>query len=70
MTEDRRAVLLRLPGGAMWQMRGAGASISIDESVYAGDGVTRRRTSQVALTGPIEDSTTVKWAFKLLPKGN
>ena len=70
MTEDRRAVLLRLPSGAMWQMRGAGASISIDESVYAGDGVTRRRTSQVALTGPIEDSTTVKWAFKLLPKGN
>ena len=70
MTEDRRAVLLRLPSGAIWQMRGAGASISIDESVYAGDGVTRRRTSQVALTGPIEDSTTVKWAFKLLPKGN
>ena len=70
MTEDRRAVLLRLPSGAVWQMRGAGASISIDESVYAGDGVTRRRTSQVALTGPIEDSTTVKWAFKLLPKGN
>ena len=70
MTEDRRAVLLRLASGAMWQMRGAGASISIDESVYAGDGATRRRTSQVALTGPIEDATTVKWALKLLPKGS
>ena len=70
MTEDRRAVLLRLPSGAIWQMRGAGASISIDESVYAGDGVTRRRSSQIALTGPIEDTTTVKWAIKLLPKGH
>ena len=70
MTEDRRAILLRLPSGAVWQMRAAGASVSIDESVYAGDGANRRRTSQVALTGPIEDTTTVKWAFKLLPKGN
>ena len=69
MTEDRRAVLLRLPSGAIWQVRAAGASMSIDESVYAGDGVTRRRTSQVALTGPIEDAITVKWALKLLPKG-
>ena len=69
MTEDRRAALLRLPGGAMWQMRAAGASMSIDESVYAGDGATRRRTSQIALTGPIEDAITVKWAFKFLPKG-
>ena len=69
MTDDRRAVLLRLPSGAMWQMRAAGASVSVDESVYAGDGATRRRTSQVALTGPIEDTTTVKWALRLLPKG-
>ena len=70
MTEDRKAVLLRLSSGAVWQMRAAGASMSIDESVYAADGATRRRTSQVALIGPIEDTTTVKWALKLLPKGN
>ena len=70
MTEDRRAALLRLPSGAMWQVRAAGASMSIDESIYAGDGATRRRTSQVALTGPIEDAITVKWAFKFLPKGH
>ena len=68
MTEDRRAALLRLPSGAMWQMRAAGASMSIDESVYAGDGASRRRTSQIALTGPIEDAITVKWAFKFMPK--
>lgn len=70
MTEDRRAALLRLQSGAVWQMRAAGASMSIDESVYAGDGATRRRTSQITLIGPVEDTTTVKWAFKLLPKGN
>ena len=68
MTEDRRAVLLRQQGGSVWQMRAVGASIGIDESVYAGDGATRRRTSQVTLIGPIEDTTTVKWALKLLPK--
>ena len=70
MTEDRKAVLLRLQSGAVWQMRAAGASMSIDESVYAGDGASRRRTSQIALIGPLEDTTTVKWALKLLPQGN
>ena len=70
MTEDRRAVLLRLASGAVWQMRAAGASLGIDESIYAGDGATRRRTSQIALIGPIEEATTVKWAFRLLPKGS
>ena len=69
MTEDHRAVLLRLPSGGMWQMRASGASISIDESIYSSDGATRRRTSQVALTGPVEDTIMVKWAFKFLPKG-
>ena len=69
MTEDRRSILLRLRSGAIWQMRAAGASMSIDESVYAGDGATRRHTSQIALTGPLEDALTVKWAFKFLPKG-
>ena len=61
--------VLRLRSGAIWQMRAAGASMSIDESVYAGDGATRRHTSQIALTGPVEDAITVKWAIKFLPKG-
>ena len=70
MTENRRAALLRLPSGAVWRMRAVGAFMSVDESVYAGDGASRRRTSQVALTGPVEDTTTVRWALKLLPKGS
>ena len=70
MTEDRRAALLRLPSGAVWQMRTAGATMGIDESIYAGDGATRQRTSQVALIGPIEEATTIKWALKLLPRGH
>ena len=70
MTEDRRAALLRLPSGAVWQMRTAGATMGIDESIYAGDGATRQRTSQVALIGPIEEATAVKWALKLLPRGH
>ncbi len=69
MAKDRSAALLRLPSGAVWQMRAAGAAIGINESVYAGDGATRRRTAQVVLSGPVEETTTIKWALRPIPKG-
>lgn len=68
MTEDRDAALLRLPSGAVWRLRAAGAALGVNESVYAGDGVTRRRASQVVLTGPVQEATTVKWALHPLKR--
>ncbi|MCG8505753.1 MAG: heparinase II/III family protein, partial [Sphingomonadales bacterium] len=71
MVEDRSAALLRLPSGSAWQMRASGAAIDINESVYSGDGATRRRTEQIVLTGPIQETTTtVKWALRRIPKGS
>jgi uncharacterized heparinase superfamily protein len=71
LVEDRSAVLLRLPSGSAWQMRASGGTIDINESIYAGDGANRRRTEQIVLTGPIQDTTTtVKWALRRIPKGN
>ncbi len=68
MTEDRDAALLRLPSGAVWRLRAAGAALGVNESVYAGDGATRRRASQVVLTGPVQEATTVKWALHPLKR--
>ena len=69
MAKDRSAALLSLPSGAVWQMRAAGAAIGINESIYAGDGATRRRTAQVVLSGPVQDTTTIKWALRPVQKG-
>ena len=68
MTEDRDAALLRLPSGAVWRLRAAGAALGVNESVYAGDGATRRHASQVVLTGPVQEATTVKWALHPLKR--
>jgi len=69
LVQDGSAVLLRLPSGAGWQMRASGGAIDLNESVYAGDGITRRRTEQIVITAPIRaDNTTVKWALRRIPK--
>lgn len=68
MTEDRSAALLRLSSGAVWRLRAGGAALGVNESIYAGDGATRRRASQVVLTGPVQEATTVKWALHPLKR--
>ncbi len=69
VVQDGSAVLLRLPSGAGWQLRASGGAIDLNESIYAGDGATRRRTEQIAVTGPIQaETTTVKWALRSIAK--
>lgn len=69
LVQDGSAALLRLPSGAGWQMRASGGVIDLNESVYAGDGATQRRTEQIVITAPIKaDHTTVKWALRRIPK--
>jgi uncharacterized heparinase superfamily protein len=61
---DGGAVQLRLPSGAAWRLRAAGAEIGLGESVYLGSGEARK-TQQVMLTGTVEpQGTTVRWAIR------
>ena len=62
-------MLLRPPSGSGWQMRAAGGAIGLNESVYAGDGLNRRRAEQIIITGPVEaEETVIKWALRRIPK--
>lgn len=62
------AALLRLPSGAVWRLRAAGAEISLGESIYLGSGEPRR-TQQVVLSGKTDASgATVRWAVRREPK--
>src|SRR6185437_3000176 len=64
LTQDGNAVLLRLPGGIGWRLRTQGAVLSIAESIYAGDGSTKK-TRQIVLDGHVgSNGATVKWALR------
>ncbi len=69
LVQDGGSVLLRPPSGSGWQIRVAGGTIGLNESVYAGDGLNRRRSEQVIITGPVEaEETVIKWALRRIPK--
>ena len=69
LVQDGGSVLLRPPSGSGWQLRADGGAIGLNESVYSGDGLNRRRSEQVIITGPVEaEETLVKWALLRIPK--
>ena len=60
--------LLRLPSGAVWRLRAAGAEMSLGESVYLGSGELKK-TQQVVLSGTTgAGGATVRWAIRREPK--
>ncbi|MEM7173326.1 MAG: heparinase II/III family protein [Pseudomonadota bacterium] len=65
LTQAADSVLLQTESGDGWRMRAAGADISLEDSVYLGDGNTPRRSQQVVMTGHCDGpETTVKWALQ------
>ena len=68
LVQDGTAALLRLPGGAGWRLRAAGAEMSLGESIYLGSGEARK-TQQVVLSGKVgPDGASVRWAIRREPK--
>lgn len=64
LIEDGGGALLRLPSGAVWRLRAAGAEMSLGESIYLGSGEPRK-TQQVVLSGTTgPGGATVRWAIR------
>ncbi len=64
LVEDGGGARLRLPSGAVWRLRAAGAEISLGESIYLGSGEPRK-TQQVVLSGTTgPGGATVRWAIR------
>ena len=68
LAQDGGAALFRLPSGAYWRLRAAGAEMSLGESVYLGSGKAQK-TQQVVLSGTVgAEGTAVRWALRREPK--
>lgn len=68
LVEDGGSALLRLPSGALWRLRTAGAEISLGESIYLGSGEPRK-TQQVVLSGSVPpEGASVRWAIRREPR--
>ncbi|MBM3484374.1 MAG: hypothetical protein FJX66_13880 [Alphaproteobacteria bacterium] len=69
LVQDGSACLLKLPGGQGWQLRVAGGTLDLNESIYIGRAGERRRAEQVVITGAIDpNETIVRWALRKIPK--
>ena len=58
------AVLIKLGQADGWRLIASGGEIALEDSIYVGDGMSRRRTQQIVISGHTDPKeTVVKWAF-------
>jgi uncharacterized heparinase superfamily protein len=70
LLEDGGGARLRLPSGAVWRLRAAGAEMSLGESIYLGSGEPRK-TQQIVLSGTTGPSgVSVRWAIRRETSGS
>ncbi len=69
LLSDGKSVLMKLPRGGGWRLQSADGSLAVEESVYFGDGVARRKSLQIVLTGSLEGAgATFKWQINRVEK--
>ena len=62
MVRGETEVLLRLPSGSGWRFRAQGGAISLERSVYVGDGRNVNRSRQIVVSGDLDgQGAEVKW---------
>ncbi len=67
LAQDRSNVLLVLPNKSGWKFRAAGGEISLEDSVYAGDGRSVKRCKQIVVSAKdLAQGAKINWAFKRL----
>ena len=65
LVRGKKEALLRLPGGAGWRFSHTGGTLSLENSIYLGDGHRPRKTKQLVISLPMEsDFLQAKWALQ------
>jgi uncharacterized heparinase superfamily protein len=67
MVQEGNAVLLRPPTGTGWRFRASGGVVSVQESVYLGQGNDVKRTEQITVSSATQNGQgQIKWALTQL----
>ncbi len=65
LIRDKQDALLRLPGGSGWVFSHAGGALTLENSVYLGEGCRPRKTKQLVITMPVDsDYAQMKWTLQ------
>jgi uncharacterized heparinase superfamily protein len=65
LIRGKQEALLRLPGGAGWTFSHGGGTLSLDNSIYLGDGLRPRKTKQLVIATRMDsDLAQLKWALQ------
>ncbi|PZQ45355.1 MAG: heparinase [Micavibrio aeruginosavorus] len=65
LVKDGEEAILALPGGTGWRFTACGAPLSLEDSIYMGDGVRPRKSKQLVITADMtEDNLQIKWALQ------
>ncbi len=64
LIREGQEALLRLSNGTGWRFKHAGGSLSLEDSVYVGEGARPRKTKQLVIYGQVhEDHACIKWGL-------
>ncbi|MCF8473465.1 MAG: heparinase II/III family protein [Emcibacter sp.] len=65
--EAKDRLLLRLPNAKCWQFQCSGGAMSVEDSVYFGQGLRQQNSQQIVISGKIlSKATTIKWSLRLI----
>lgn len=65
LVRGKKDALLRMPGGTGWRFTQTGGSISLENSIYLGEGSYPRKTKQIVISARMEsDLAQFKWALQ------
>ena len=65
LVKDGEEALLRLPSGVGWRFQSSLGTLSLEESIYLGEGAVPRKTKQIVIYGRMTtDKATIKWALR------
>ena len=65
LVKDGEEALITLPGGTGWRFTASGAPLTLEESIYLGDGIRPRKSKQLVITAKMDiDTLQIKWAMQ------
>ncbi|MGE4313264.1 MAG: heparinase II/III family protein [Pseudobdellovibrionaceae bacterium] len=65
LVRDGSEALLRLPSGIGWRFQLSGGRLSLEDSVYMGEGYSPVKTRQIVVSGEIHDTAhQIRWALQ------